>query len=98
MFEKLFGGKNVEKVFFFLLINQRCYGQQLSRIFDQSVSPFQKTLDRLERASIVVSFLEGKTRIYQFNPKYSFLKELKYLIAKSYEFLPQERFCSFSIL
>lgn len=91
MLEKLFGGKNIEKVFFFLLINQRCYGQQLSRIFNQSVSPFQKTLDRLESGGIVVSFLEGKTRIYQFNPRYPFLKELKDFISKSYEFLPQEQ-------
>ena len=91
MLEKLFGGKNIEKVFFFLLINQRCYGQQLSRIFEQSVSPFQKALDRLESGSIVVSFLEGKTRMYQFNPRYPFLRELKDFITKAYEFLPQEQ-------
>ncbi len=91
MLEKLFGGKNIEKVFFFLLINQRCYGHQLSKIFNQSVSVFQKTLDRLESGGIVVSFLEGKTRLYQFNPGYPFLKKLKDFIAKVYEFLPQEQ-------
>lgn len=91
MLEKLFGGKNIEKVFFFLLINQRCYGYQLSKIFNQPVSVFQKTLDRLKSGSIIVSFLEGKTRLYQFNPRYPFLKELKDFIAKAYEFLPQEQ-------
>jgi hypothetical protein len=91
MLEKLFGGKNIEKIFFFLLINQRCYGHQLSKTFNQSVSPFQKTLDRLERGGIIVSFLEGKTRMYQFNPRYPFLNELKKFISKSYEFLPQEQ-------
>ena len=91
MLEKLFGGKNIEKVFFFLLTQERCYGQQLSRIFGQALSPFQKTLDRLEDGGIIVSFLEGKTRMYQFNPRYPFLKELKDFIEKSYQFLPQEQ-------
>ncbi|OGN59669.1 MAG: hypothetical protein A3F40_01055 [Chlamydiae bacterium RIFCSPHIGHO2_12_FULL_27_8] len=91
MLEKLFGGKNIEKIFFFLLINQRCYGQQLSRIFEQSVFPFQKALDRLENGGVIVSLLEGKTRMYQFNPRYPFLKELKEFIEKAYKFLPQDQ-------
>ncbi|MCI0382116.1 MAG: ArsR family transcriptional regulator [Chlamydiae bacterium] len=90
MLELLFGGKNIEKVLFFLLLNQRCYGRQLSRLFQQALFPFQKALDRLESGGIVVSFLEGKTRIYQFNPRYPFLQELKAFLAKAYKFLPQE--------
>lgn len=90
MLEELFGGKNIERILFFLLMNQRCYGQQLSKAFQQALSPFQKALDRLENGGVVVSFLEGKTRIYQFNPRYPFLKELKTFLAKAYEFLPQE--------
>ena len=59
MLEGLFGGKNVEKVLFFLLKNQKCYGKQLSDVFDQALSPFQKILDRLENKGILVSFLIG---------------------------------------
>jgi hypothetical protein len=88
--EYIFGGKNVEKVLFFLLINNRCYGQQLSNVFGQAISPFQKVLDRLENGGVVVSFLEGKTRLYQFNPRYPFLKEIKDFIEKAYDFLPKE--------
>lgn len=90
MLESIFGGKNVEKVLFFLLINQRCYGQQLSRVFGQALSPLQKVLDRLESGNIIVSTLEGKTRVYQFNPRYPFLQELKNFLLKAYSFLPQE--------
>lgn len=90
MFELLFGGKNIEKILFFLLINKRCYGRELSSIFQQSVSPIQKALDRLEEGGIIVSFLEGKTRVYQFNKRYAFLKELKMLLEKAYIFLPKE--------
>ena len=73
-----------------MLINERCYGQQLIRNFKQALSPFQKVLDRLENGGIAVSFLEGKTRCYQFNPRYPFLQELKDFLIKAYAFLPQE--------
>jgi len=72
------------------LKNERCYGQQLSRIFKQALSPFQKALDRLETGGILISFLVGKTRCYQFNPRYSFLLELKGFLTKAYEFLPEK--------
>ena len=90
MLESLFGGKNIEKVLFFLLVNQRCYGQQLCRSFNQALSPFQKALDRLEKGGVIVSIIEGKTRIYQINPRYPFLKELRAFLLKAYSFLPQE--------
>lgn len=91
MLVPIFGNKNVEKIFFFLLMNEHCYGRQLSLVFDQSITPFQKALERLESGSIVVSFLEGKTRFYQFNPRYPFLKELKDFLVKAYEFIPQSQ-------
>jgi len=90
MLESIFGGKNIEKILFFLLINKTCYATQLSIEFNESLSPFQKALDRLETGGIIVSFLEGKTRIYQFNPRYPFLKELKALLVKAFNFLPNE--------
>lgn len=90
MLEPLFGSKIIEKILFFLLINNRCYGTQLSKTFNKALSHFQKGLDRLEAGSIIVSFLEGKTRVYQFNPRYPFLSELKAFLQKAYEFLPDE--------
>ena len=90
MLESIFGGRNIEKILFYLLINETCYATQLSNIFDEALSPFQKAFDRLEAGGIVVSFLEGKTRIYKFNPRYPFLEELKNFLSKAYKFLPQE--------
>ena len=90
MLEPLFGSKVIEKILFYLLVNNKCYGSQLSRAFKESLTPFQKGLDRLEAGGIIVSCLEGKTRIYQFNPRYPFLSELKCFLEKAYEFLPSE--------
>lgn len=90
MLESLFGSKTIEKILFYLLVNRTCYGSGLSQVFQESLSPFQKGLDRLETGGILVSFLEGKTRLYQFNPRYPFLTELKLFLEKAYEFLPSE--------
>ncbi len=90
MLEPLFGAKSIEKILFYLLMNHQCYGSQLSRDFEESLSLFQKGLDRLERGGILVSFLKGKTRLYEFNPRYPFLTELKQFLTKAYEFLPAE--------
>lgn len=88
--EPIFGSKTIEKILFYLLKNSKSYGSQLSKIFQESLSSFQKGFDRLEAGGILVSFLEGKTRIYQFNPRYPFLKELKNFLGKAYLFLPQD--------
>lgn len=90
MLESLFGSKVLEKILFYLLVNNKCYGSQLNSIFEESLSSFQKGLDRLEFGGIIVSFLEGKTRVYQFNPRYPFLSELKSFLKKAYAFLPIE--------
>lgn len=90
MLESLFGNKNIEKILLYILINDTCYGTQLSYVFDSSLSPFQKALDRLESGNILVSFLEGKTRNYKFNPRYPFLNELESFLKKAYKFLPDE--------
>ncbi|OVE74799.1 transcriptional regulator, partial [bacterium E08(2017)] len=33
---------------------------------------------------------EGRTRLYRFNPRYSFLKELKALLSKALSFYPED--------
>ena len=90
MLESLFGNVNIERVLFSLLVDERCYATQLKNKFNCSLSPIQQALERLEHGGIVVSFLEGRTRIYQFNPRYPFLEELKSLLEKGYLFLPDE--------
>lgn len=90
MLESVFGSKTIEKILFYLLKNDQSYGCQLSKIFQESLSSFQKGLDRLETGGILVSFRKGKTLIYQFNPRYPFLRELKIFLEKAYAFLPQE--------
>lgn len=88
MLESLFGNATVEKILFFLLSNKKCYASQLRKVFLLSLSTVQHSLGRLEQGGIIVSQMVGKTRVYQFNPRYPFLRELQLLLEKSYNSLP----------
>ena len=90
MLESLFGTPIIEKILFYLLINEKSYPSQLKNIFQSPLYSFQKALERLEKGGIVVSHREGKTLIYQFNPRYPFLTELKSFLQKAYEFFPEK--------
>lgn len=90
MLEYLFGNPVIEKVLFFLELNEKCYPSQLKGVFQSPLYSFQRALQRLERGGVIVSHKEGKTLIYQFNPRYPFLSELKALLIKAYNFFPDE--------
>lgn len=87
MYETLFGNKTVEKVLLFLFVNNKCYGTQLHHQLKTPLTPIQKTLLRLEKGGVILSYYEGKTRFYQFNPAYPLLHELEQLLKKAYTLL-----------
>ncbi|MDP3296484.1 MAG: winged helix-turn-helix domain-containing protein [Thermodesulfovibrionia bacterium] len=90
MLEGLFGNVTVEKIFFFLNAYGEGYPFGMARVFGEPVNRIQQQLKRLENSGIVVSRLVGKVRLYTFNPRYPFLKELKSLLSKAYEFIPKK--------
>ena len=45
---------------------------------------------KLEEGSVLYVEIQGRTKLYKFNPRYSFLKELKQLLSKVLEFYPEE--------
>ena len=89
MLEYLFSNKNVEKVLMYLNLHKKANATELSRSFNSPLDPIQKTLRKLEMGGLLVSFLEGKTRVFQWNPRYPFLNEIQNLAQKAYDFLPQ---------
>lgn len=82
--------RNVQHILFFLFVNGKCYGTQLHRLLKMPLTPLQKTLIRLEKNGVLMSYLEGKTRLYQFNPAFSLLPELEQLLKKAYTLLPPQ--------
>lgn len=90
MFEDLFGSKIVEKICFYLIANQKCYASELKKRLQLPLFGIQNALSRLERQGIVVSFKEGKTRVYHWNPRYPLLGEFQSFISKAYSYLPND--------
>lgn len=88
MLDTLCGSKTLTKVLIFLFVNRKCYGTQLHRLLKTPLTPIQKALLRLEKGGIILSYYEGKTRVYQFNPGCPILGELEILLKKAYTLLP----------
>ena len=88
MLEKLFGSKTAERVLMYLFVYQEGYPTEISRIFSLPLSMVQKQLQKFEEGGILVSRLRGKIRIYQWNPRYPYLNEVKKLLSRNFEYLP----------
>lgn len=89
MLEGLFGNVMIEKILFFLLVYGEGYPLGIARAFGVPVNRIQQQLKRLENGGVVASRLVGKVRLYTFNPRFPFLKELRELTAKAYDFVPE---------
>ena len=88
MLQTLFGSKKKEQILLYLAARKEGYAREIAKYYSSSLSPFQRQLDRLEMGGILLSKSFGKTRIYYFNPRFPFLKELIVLLEKAIQFLP----------
>ncbi len=86
MLEPLLGSKNRERVLVFLAVNGEGYARQISRFFHTGLAPIQNQLDRLEAGGVLYSRKAGRTKIFELDPRYPFLKELSALLKKSLSF------------
>lgn len=90
MLTPLLGSESSERVLIFLLTRENGYAREIAQFFDANLYAIQKQLDKLEAGSVLVSKTVGRTRLYQFNPRYPFLEELKSLLEKALSFYPEE--------
>lgn len=89
MLESLLGSINKERVLAFLLARDQGYPREISGFFQVDIRPIQNQLISLELAGVLVSHMVGRSRVYTFNPRYPFLKELKTLVEKALSFYPE---------
>ncbi len=90
MIEPILGSENAERVLVFLNVRSMGNASEIAKFFDVSLSTIQNQLAKFENGGVLVSFLEGRTRVFQFNPRYPFLPELKDLLDKAFQFYPPE--------
>ena len=90
MIESIVGSKSSEQVLIFLIARNEGYAAEIADFFASELYAIQKQLKRLENADILVSRKIGRSRVYQFNPRYPFLKELRGLLEKALDFYPDD--------
>src|SRR5687768_10913386 len=90
MLEPLFGTENSEQVLVILLARNEGYAREIAQFFDANLYAIQRHLNKLEAGGVLVSRTAGRTRLYQFNPRYAFLNKLKQLLEKAFSFYPNE--------
>lgn len=84
----IFGNETAEKVLLFLENYGSGYPRGIAKAFELSISQVQNQLERFEREGIVASRFLGKTRMYEWNPRYLFLPELHAMLKKALKHLP----------
>ena len=77
MLSPLLGSENSERVLIFILKREGGYAREIARFFDVTLYAVQKQLEKLEKGGILVSRKVGRTRLYEYNPRYPFLVVLK---------------------
>ena len=88
MLEAVFGNATAEKVLLFIESYGDGYAQAIANTFDDvTLRMAQVQLARFERGGILVSQLEGRTRLFSWNPRYPFQRELRALLRKALKFL-----------
>ncbi len=89
MLESLFNSKSKERILIFLSAREEGYAREIAKYFGTALSPIQLQLDKLEAGNILASKSVGKTRVYLFNKRYPFYKEISDVLKKMILFLPK---------
>ncbi|TXS91944.1 ArsR family transcriptional regulator [Parahaliea maris] len=89
MIEAIVGSEGAERVLLFLAARNSGYAREIANNWSMDVSTVQNQLLRMERDGLLVSRTVGRTRVFEFNPRYAFKGEVIALLHKALTQLPQ---------
>jgi len=95
MLEPLFESEIKEKILLYLYSNGESYPREIAKAYNFYLNAVQNQLTKLERGGVLYSKLKGKVRLFGFNPRYPFKKELEALLEKALRFIPEEEMDKF---
>jgi len=82
--------EDAERVLLFLAARQRGYASEIAGFYNRNLFGVQTQLEKFESGGLLISSKVGRTRVYEFNPRYPLLKEFLQLMKKALQFLPVE--------
>jgi predicted ArsR family transcriptional regulator len=89
LLETLFGSKNRERILIYLQARDEGYAREIARFYNTDYYPIYNQLAKLEAGGVIVSRKVGRTIVFQFNPRYALLAELRALLEKALSFYPE---------
>ncbi len=90
MLQAILGSQSAERILVYLYARDEGFVREIARFYETSMTPLLKQLDKLEKAGVLAGRDAGRTRLYSFDPRYPFLKELKALLKRAIEFYPED--------
>jgi predicted transcriptional regulator len=89
MLDLILGSKTAQKLFLHLFHYGESYPSAVAKDMKVSLGAVQKQFERFENAGIIISKLQGRTRVYQFNMKNgAIVKPFKEIIGIIYNSIP----------
>lgn len=82
MIESLLGNQTAEKVLLYIINYGEGHTSGIAQTFDLPKSQVRKQLVRLEEGGILVGRSVGNIRMFQFNPRCPYKKELEVFLEK----------------
>ncbi|TXS92649.1 winged helix-turn-helix transcriptional regulator [Parahaliea aestuarii] len=90
MIEAIVGSEGAERVLLFLTARGSGHPREIATCWSLDVSTVQNHLLRMERDGLLVSRKVGRTRVFEFIPRYLFVDEIKVLLTKALTQLPTD--------
>jgi DNA-binding transcriptional ArsR family regulator len=90
MLEPLLESESKEKILLYLNTHGESYPREIARSLGLYVNTVQYQLIKLEGGGVLYSKLKGRIRLFGFNPRYPFKRELEALLTKALSFVPEE--------
>lgn len=90
MLEPLLESSSKEKILIYIYTHGESYPREISVSLGYHVNTVQYQLTKLEGGGVLYSKLKGRIRLFGFNPRYPFKKELVALLEKALTFIPDE--------
>ena len=85
MIENILGNKTLEKILLSVEKDGDCYASGIAKKFKLPLFAVQNQLKKMEQTDVLKSRIYANVRIYEFNPKYQLLTELKALLKRTNE-------------
>lgn len=89
MLEALLGSRNKERILVFIYCRKTGYARQIAEFYEIPLTVVINHLKNLEGSNVLFTEIQGRTKLYRFNPRYPFLKELYSLLEKALSFYPE---------